>query len=152
MVASGLIAQKALEAFFVMLEGRANEFELQLPSRFTSEFPDLGNNPTVTTSAPVGTTSFPITGIGTDTIYAGSFFNMPNPTELGKTYVVTNTVTNGGTINFKPAIRVAENLPNFQIEMIAPKVTCRLTGDITEFQYDEQGLITRYSLEFEEVL
>lgn len=143
-IVEGIEEQKALEAWFCELGGRANEFEIDLPERFKT----TGiSNPLTTSNEGIGTSSMTLSGF-TGTITAGSFFNMLNDS---KTYISLNTVSGGGTINFRPALRQSQ-LTSSLINFTTPTILARLTSDLGTFNYIEQGSIVRYSIDWEEAL
>ncbi|EDM66194.1 hypothetical protein PE36_00315 [Moritella sp. PE36] len=137
-------AQKAWRGFLVNIQGRFNEFQIDLPLMFKSE---IIRNPTMQLANGIGSNEIALS-VFVGTLYAGSMITFLNDTKI---YTVLENVIGGGTMKIYPALRQAQ-LSNSTIEAVNPVITAKFTDDSQSYSLTENGFQLESSMEWVEHL
>lgn len=139
--------QRRFEAWLLKMRGTLNQFNLVLGNRFSAPTNRL-NNVRLDSDAGIGAITLNIGGF-TGELWEGDYFTMPNDT---KVYMALNDLSSsGGTLNIYPALRVAQ-LTNTRLTTYDVPIRAMLKTDEQLIVYNEAGLITDYTCDWEEYL
>ena len=137
-------SQKEWRAFIVKMQGRLNEFEIDLPMLFKST---NVTNPQMTKAYPIGSTKISLSSF-TGTIQSGSMITFLNDTKI---YTVLSDVSSNGLMEIFPALRKPQ-LINSPVEALNPVVTVKFKEDMQSYSLTENGFILETTLDWIEDL
>jgi hypothetical protein len=136
---------RLLNGFLSNLKGRLYSFTLPLKGAYVN--PDIGSNPTFSSSHTAGSTTVNVNHTGS-IVHMGSVFTVPNETKL---FTLGDSIEGTGNFNINPALKIAHTSPEV-LNFINPVMTAILNDNETTITHEGNGMLATATLSWTEQL